>query len=86
MRTRARRRGVVDDALVDALVPPASEDQVRFVGELACHRLREQLSSRRWEDHDGVAASRMPSSASPHGSGFITMPAPPPYGVSSTVR
>src|SRR4051812_7261431 len=26
------------------------------------------------------------SSASPHGSGFITMPAPPPYGVSSTVR
>ena len=26
------------------------------------------------------------SSASPHGSGRITMPAPPPYGVSSTVR
>ena len=25
-------------------------------------------------------------SASPQGSGFITMPAPPPYGVSSTVR
>ena len=29
---------------------------------------------------------RSPSSASPHGSGFMTMPAPPPYGVSSTVR
>src|SRR5438309_7720976 len=26
------------------------------------------------------------SSARPHTSGFITMPAPPPYGVSSTVR
>ena len=26
------------------------------------------------------------SSASPQGPGFITMPAPPPYGVSSTVR
>src|SRR3954470_12184832 len=29
---------------------------------------------------------RSSSSASPHGSGFITMPAPPPYGVSSTER
>ncbi len=26
------------------------------------------------------------SRASPHGSGFITMPGPPPYGLSSTVR
>ncbi len=40
---------------------------------------------------DGVGTTRVAPSgstssrASPHGSGFITMPAPPPYGVSSTV-
>ena len=42
-------------------------------------------------DGVGTTSGRPPSSpssssASPHGSGFITMPAPPPYGVSSTVR
>ena len=34
----------------------------------------------------GPPAGTSSSSASPQGSGFITMPAPPPYGVSSTVR
>src|SRR5690606_37687932 len=32
------------------------------------------------------AAPESWSSTSPQGSGFMTMPAPPPYGVSSTVR
>ena len=32
------------------------------------------------------ASATMASIASPQGSGFITIPAPPPYGVSSTVR
>ena len=41
------------------------------------HQRRRRRSRRR-----GTSAS----SASPHGSGRITMPAPPPYGVSSTVR
>ena len=34
----------------------------------------------------GPAGGASVSSASPHGSGRITMPGPPPYGVSSTVR
>ena len=33
-----------------------------------------------------VPGGRTASRARPHGSGFITMPGPPPYGASSTVR
>lgn len=35
---------------------------------------------------DEPSGRKSASSACAHGSGFITMPAPPPYGVSSTVR
>jgi hypothetical protein len=50
--TRARSR-VVDDALVDALVTTASEDQVLLGGELLRQGLGEDLTGRRREDDDG---------------------------------
>ena len=58
--------------------------------ELLRRGLGERLAARRRDDdtHVGslVAGASTASSAAPHGSGRITMPAPPPYGVSSTVR
>ena len=78
---------MVEHPLVDALVPAAGEEQVR--------RRRRAPCASAWVN--GVPAGvgttrrvavgwRSASSASPHGSGRITMPGPPPYGVSSTVR
>ena len=81
-----RGGGVVHHPLVDALVAAAGEDQVLAARQLLGHRLGERPPL--GVGTTSVAARRRPassSSASPHGSGFITMPAPPPYGVSSTV-
>ncbi len=88
--TRQRVPASVDDALVDALVAAAREDELRLgarrsasaLGERACRT----ASGRRHDGRRRCARRSTASSASPHGSGFITMPAPPPYGVSSTVR
>ena len=58
---------------------PASSRATAWVNGAPARRRHDQRRRR-----PGPASSE--SSASPHGSGFITMPAPPPYGVSSTVR
>ena len=84
----ARRRGLVEHPLVDALVAAAGEDQPRLGGQLVRERLGERRAARRRDDERGTPARRSStaSRASPHGSGRMTMPGPPPYGVSSTVR
>ena len=83
---RAERGGVLDDPLVDALVAAAREDQVLVRAQLVGELLGERLTAGRGEDDRGV--SLRPTGverAAPQGSGFMTIPAPPPYGVSSTV-
>ena len=77
-----RRGGLVDHALVDALVAAAREDQVLGPGQLA----RDGLGERGARSGSGTTSTGRPlpagpaaaraSSASPQGSGFITMPAP----------
>ena len=78
--------GVVEHALVDALVAPAREHQP--LAAPARSRASAWVNGRPAGVGTTSVAPSMPSSsnASPHGSGLITMPAPPPYGVSSTVR
>ncbi len=49
----AERRGVREDALVDALVAPAPEHEVLAVRELPSGGLGEDLARRRREDDDG---------------------------------
>ena len=75
------------DPLVDALVARADEDEVR--------RRRRGRAARAWrktspagssEDDRSSRSRRSSSSAAATGSGRRTIPAPPPYGVSSTVR
>src|SRR3712207_5947971 len=44
--------GVVEDALIDALVPAAAEHEVILAGELVRHRLGEKLARGRREDHE----------------------------------
>src|SRR5690606_25307894 len=50
----AAGRVVVDDALVDALVPPAREDELLLACELARRGLREHLARGRRHDEHGV--------------------------------
>ena len=50
----AARGVVVDDALVDALVASAGEDEVRLLGELAREGLGEALAGRRGHDEHRI--------------------------------
>ena len=72
--------------LVDALVARADEDEVGLAGEFVGPRLAERRrrpGSRRITVESG---RRSASSAAATGSGRMTIPAPPPYGASSTLR
>src|SRR5213082_264470 len=74
------------DLVVDALVAAADDDQPRLAGELRGQALV-QAPAPRLQEHDrtGVVSITL-STASNTGSGFITMPGPPPNGTSSTWR
>lgn len=73
---------LLDDAAVDALVAGGGEDQPRLLGELDGDLLGEGLAAGVGTTMVGRASSApdstIASSASPHGSGFMTMPGPPP--------
>lgn len=85
---------VVRDARIVALIPAAAEQQMVGMAELGGVALGEQRG--RWvreDEHrcagwggepDGCENPSSSSRHSLHTSGFITMPAPPPTGVSST--
>ena len=71
---------VLADAFVEGFIAPADEGQLVVGGELTRHRLVETLALRAEQDHR-AGSGETPSTASTAakiGSGFITMPPPPP--------
>ena len=76
---------VVGHPLVDALVAAAEQREPVAGGELARPRLVEASAAGADSSSSGRGGSAA-STAAKIGSGAMTMPAPPPNGVSSTVR
>ena len=74
---------VLGDALVHVLVVPAEDGELVAGGEAHGVGLREAPTARAHQ-HDGRRGAAATSTASKNGSGFITIPGPPPYGASST--
>lgn len=71
----------VDDPLIDTLVASAGKDKVLFLGKFVGQGLVEPLPAGEGTIKTGLEPSRVPetdSRACAHGSGFMTIPAPPP--------
>ena len=75
-----------DHPLVDALEAAADDDRAGPCGERRDARLRQRRAARRSSAGAGGRRPRTASMARASTSAFITMPGPPPAGVSSTVR
>ena len=84
---------MLDHAMIDTFVMPANDDKMRCVREKLRHRLIETAASGRHQDYLRFVRAGLAlifdfrfqlSTAAKIGSGFITIPCPPPNGASST--